>query len=359
MIKNPIKKYPSFKEISLSILFGIIFASLFSFGMYVFAIPPASPYAPGDTLNPNCAAGTTNCTVTPPVPYTGANSALNLGIQNFSTAGITTLGAEEKLKYNASNYATFTTDKNGNLTIETKSSTTGGNINLNSAVIGDAAILSNSGTLVFGALSGANNEGLKFDFETYKDKVAITSNTGVTTVDLGSLNLVTTGNLTLGASTPGTLVTRVKAGAATESDANGSLVVDSINKRLYFRYGSAWHYIAETAGFQIPDFETIDPISGEQIKEGDIVLGMVNKTYQDNSLHGVWVKAVNAISSFGIIIKDGLINISNLATEKFSAKTARIDRLEMVDKATGDIYCAWIENGEWQKAKGECGLSVK
>jgi len=26
----------------------------------------------------------------------------------------------------------------------------------------------------------------------------------------------------------------------------------------------------------------------------------------------------------------------------------------MVDKATGEIYCTWIENGEWQKAKGDC-----
>jgi hypothetical protein len=25
-----------------------------------------------------------------------------------------------------------------------------------------------------------------------------------------------------------------------------------------------------------------------------------------------------------------------------------------VDKATGEIYCTWIENGEWKKVKGEC-----
>jgi len=28
--------------------------------------------------------------------------------------------------------------------------------------------------------------------------------------------------------------------------------------------------------------------------------------------------------------------------------------MEMVDSATGDIYCTWIQNGEWQKTKGAC-----
>ena len=24
------------------------------------------------------------------------------------------------------------------------------------------------------------------------------------------------------------------------------------------------------------------------------------------------------------------------------------------DKATGEIYCTWIENGDWKKVKGDC-----
>ncbi len=49
-----------------------------------------------------------------------------------------------------------------------------------------------------------------------------------------------------------------------------------------------------------------------------------------------------------------------MIAEKIFVKTARIEnarieKLEMIDKATGEIYCTWIENGEWQKAKGECG----
>ncbi len=69
---------------------GIIFAGVFSFGIYVFAAPPDSPYAPGETLNPACAAGSSNCTVTSPVPYTGATAAVNLGSQNLTTSGTVT-----------------------------------------------------------------------------------------------------------------------------------------------------------------------------------------------------------------------------------------------------------------------------
>lgn len=335
------------KKIFLSILMGLVFIGVSSFGVYVFAIPPASPYAPGATTDPNCVVGSPNCTVISPVPYSGATGMVDLGSQNFSTNGIGRFG------YNTSNYSTLSTDKDGNLTILTKSSTGGGGITLNSAVVGDATILSNNGTLVLGATGATNNENLKFDFETYNNKVAVTSDSGASTLDFGTLNL-TAGGLTLGQSTPGTLVTRVKAGGVVESDANGALVVDSTNGRLYFRYDSAWHYIAQTAGFQIPNYETKDPISGEEIKEGDIVLGKINQTLDDGALHGVWVKAEKALAGLGIVIRDGVTRISNLAVNKLRAKTARVNNLEMVDKATSNVYCTWIENGEWKKEKGEC-----
>jgi multidrug efflux pump subunit AcrA (membrane-fusion protein) len=135
------------------------------------------------------------------------------------------------------------------------------------------------------------------------------------------------------------------------------------------------------------------------LKEGDIVLGMVNQnvgdadTPENSSLHGTWVKwssvkaqllaeargelsqsgtwgtgsvtgvstetlldrVTNVLTSLGISIKDGVTSIAKLATQSFSADTATVKGLQMVDKATGDIYCTWIENGEWEKVKGECG----
>jgi len=398
-----------------SLFLAVILAGVFSFGVYVFADPPTTPYAPGATLNPNCTVGSTNCTVTAPVPYTGATSAVDLGSQSFSTTGSVSLGSvtgttinatstsgpQANVKYDSSNYASLSTASNGDFTLSTNSATTGGNINLNSAVSGDTTLLGTSGSLVLGGSGGTNNENLKLDFETYSNKVALTSSTGVTDLDFGSLNLVTTGTLTLGGSTTGTLVTRVKAGAVTESDTNGSLVVDSTDGRLYFRYGGAWHYVAQTAGFQIPDFETTDPISGEQIKEGDIVLGQINQTFSDHALHGIWIKwddvkadlikelqssgalanlpqgligttspsdtsvvastggslmdqVTNVLSSLGISIANGITSIANLSVQKSDTQLAKINRIEMVDQNNGDVYCTWIANGEWVKAKGEC-----
>ena len=319
-------------------------------------------------------------------PALGAATGTSVTLTN-------TGGAQASFKYDTSNYASFTAGSTGDLTIATISGTGGGDVVIDSATTGDAKILTTNGNLVLGGNSGTNNEALKFDFETTANEVALSSGTGATNVDFGSLTLETTGTLTLGGSTAGTLVTRVKAGAADEADANGSLVVDSSNGRFYFRYGGAWHYVAQTAGFQIPDFETIDPISGEQIQEGDIVLGMINHTFDDNALHGVWVKwesvkaqllaeargesvdftkitgngvagvnqetffdkVTNALFSLGISVKNGVTSIKQLAVQKSDTEIARIKKLELVDSESGDIYCTWIKDGEWQKTKGECG----
>jgi hypothetical protein len=195
---------------------------------------------------------------------------------------------------------------------------------------------------------------------------------------------------------------------------NGQLAVAYVGSaaRLYFRANGTTYYIDKTGGFGIPAPETIDPISGDKMEIGDIVLGMINQNLGDestpekSSLHGVWVKwdslkaeliqeikanggiapaggwasttefnkssstiegvdtttmlerVTNILSSLGITIKNGITSIKELAVEKSTTQTARIQKLEMVDEATGDIYCTWIENGDWQKAKGDCS-SIK
>ncbi len=55
----------------------------------------------------------------------------------------------------------------------------------------------------------------------------------------------------------------------------------------------------------------------------------------------------------------GLVVTENgsLEVQKLKAKTVVTEQIEMKDKATGEIYCTWIENGEWVKVKGECGGS--
>ena len=40
--------------------------------------------------------------------------------------------------------------------------------------------------------------------------------------------------------------------------------------------------------------------------------------------------------------------------ERISAKTVRVEKIELVDQETGELYCTWLENGEWVKVQGEC-----
>jgi len=72
----------------------------------------------------------------------------------------------------------------------------------------------------------------------------------------------------------------------------------------------------------------------------------------------------NALKTLGLIIENGIAKVKEIVAEKLTAeivvtkeiKTERIttNEIQIVDKATGEIYCTWIENGEWVKVKGEC-----
>ncbi len=73
------------KKPYLGYVLGLVLALTFSAVVYVYATPPASPYNPGDTLNPNCAPGDANCTVTAPlsgsstqgyIPFYSASSSV-------------------------------------------------------------------------------------------------------------------------------------------------------------------------------------------------------------------------------------------------------------------------------------------
>ena len=181
---------------------------------------------------------------------------------------------------------------------------------------------------------------------------------------------------------------------------NGQIAVsyEGSAARIRFYANGTSYYIDKTGGFGIPADETSDPISGDKMKIGDFVLGMVNQNLGDesspenSSLHGIWVKwdsvkaqllaeargelsqtgtwgtgsvagvatetladkVTNVLTGLGISIKDGVTNIKTLVADKSTTRTARMDKMEMVDSATGNIYCTWIANGEWQKVAGEC-----
>ena len=73
----------------VSILTLVVYLGFF-YVIPIFAAPPTSPYAPGETLNPSCSPGDTNCTVQPPVVGSGSAGQVSF----FSSASETTSTAD-------------------------------------------------------------------------------------------------------------------------------------------------------------------------------------------------------------------------------------------------------------------------
>ena len=106
----------------------------------------------------------------------------------------------------------------------------------------------------------------------------LNSNTGVTGLNVqGLINGTLNG-----------VATYVKAGTISDADfsspVDGLLGFDSTNGRLYVRNDGAWNYIAQTAGFQIPSFE-----SGG-LSVGDPLLPYVESIMADGAVHGLYKK---------------------------------------------------------------------
>jgi len=288
--------------------------------------------------------------------------------------------------------------------MERNTTTSGSNLTLQAGggLSGGTNLSGGSLNLSSGISTGSGSSDMFFQTAT-AGASAITDRTPSTKFTVrGNGNVVVgTGTALATTATAGFLYIPTSAGTQTGTpvaDTTGTapIAYDTTNNRLYIYNPTGtpvWKYIAITGGFQIPDYETVDPISGEKIKEGDIVLGMINQKMEDEALHGVWVtwnsvkkqllaeargelskttgqwgsgtvegigtetfldKIKNILFSLGISVKDGLVSIANLAVEKLSVKNARVETLEMVDSTTGDIYCTWIADGQWQKVKGEC-----
>lgn len=85
--------------------------------------------------------------------------------------------------------------------------------------------------------------------------------------------------------------TRVVAGAHSNVPPNneGQLGVDSTNGRFYFRYGSTWHYVAQTAGFEIPEWERLCPACAKELALDDAVVGRITDLKADGGRHALYV----------------------------------------------------------------------
>ncbi len=77
------------KPLIISLLIALFIAGI------VKAVPPVSPYRPGETLDPSCFPGDPNCTVSPPLPtYISTTTIveLNNNLLSFNTGTVSILG---------------------------------------------------------------------------------------------------------------------------------------------------------------------------------------------------------------------------------------------------------------------------
>jgi hypothetical protein len=215
-----------------------------------------------------------------------------------------------------------------------------------------------------GLKSAGNNENLTLDLETTADTVAIASGTGVTDINFGSLNITTSGKLTAsGGIDPPYMLFDLQ----TREE-----VADLINQKvpLNKRAGATMFFNSETKKMEVflanegRFYDLNGNLLGQGtaletiLEEGEIsTLNFSSGSIGDGNVSGVSILSLSAktiLSSLGITLADGIANLKEVIATKISTQTARIGKMEMVDSATGDTYCAWIENGEWQKLKGDC-----
>jgi hypothetical protein len=102
--------------------------------------------------------------------------------------------------------------------------------------------------------------------------------------------------------------TKVFAGTVSDSDfdfvEDGKIAIDKSNGRIYFRYDDNWHYVAQTAGFQINADDAFDQVSKKRFEVGDIVIGTVIGFMSDGAPHCEYITLESALKKLGVL-KDG------------------------------------------------------
>src|SRR6185295_12400053 len=65
--------------------------------------------------------------------------------------------------------------------------------------------------------------------------------------------------------------------------------------------------------------------------------------------------ALESIASSIQIADDGGVSINKLAVQSLVADHATFNNgIKIKDKTTGEWYCAYVDNGQWQQVKGSC-----
>lgn len=81
-------------------------------------------------------------------------------------------------------------------------------------------------------------------------------------------------------------------------------------------------------------------------------------------------KVEKALASLGLVVRDGIANLKELTSNKITVENAYIksaeiekawvknleisEKIQLYDQVTQQVYCVWIENGEWKKVEETC-----
>jgi len=113
--------------------------------------------------------------------------------------------------------------------------------------------------------------------------------------------------------------------------------------------------LADDGNLMTNDLMTNDEMTNDEMTNDETTNDETTSNQKLTILDQFTLAIKKALEKLGLFIENGIAKVKELIAEKITAKKARLDRIEMIDQATGEIYCTWIENGEWKKVKGECG----
>ncbi len=177
-------------------------------------------------------------------------------------------------------------------------------INSLTSLFGGTAPGSTSAAAIMGAsdllLNAQGSGAIKFNYDATN---ALAGTGGVIIYNGASTPLLTITGSGMVNATAGGIATYSKAGVISDADftnpVNGLVAVDSTDSRIYIRTGGAWHYIAFTAGFQIPAEEAAG------MNDGDFLMPYVEKHLSDGALHGLYTKFSDINTGGYALIKTG------------------------------------------------------
>ena len=172
-------------------------------------------------------------------------------------------------------------------------------------------------------------------------------------------------------------------------------IADVMNlKPVYFNWNSDVEGAPESLGFiaqqvqtVIPELVTTDSSTGyeelntiglvpvlteaiqqqqDEIADLETAFGLTITINPDGSVGSATVSGVTPsptliaagqqfLSYIGGSVSNGVLTLQNLVVTTLTVHTAKVDQIEMTDKVTGQVYCAYMNNGVLQETPGACG----